>query len=78
MSKKAVLIFDMPESCADCPCCYDFIDCTAMSESLIDSNVNTIDGPLPDWCPLIEVSKDYIRRAEIHLNRIKYAKEDRL
>lgn len=75
MSKKAVLIFDMPEACWQCPCVntddYDFY-CMVNSNSLHNRNKR------PDWCPLIEVSADYIRRAEMYLDRVKYAKEDRL
>jgi hypothetical protein len=77
MSKKAVLIFDMPEACCDCPCCYDGMECTGTPDfkSLIGfDRVET----RPDWCPLIEVTNDYIRRAEMYLDRVKYAKEDRL
>ena len=78
MSKKAVLIFDMPESCIDCPCCYDHMCCTAVSKSLIDDIINIFTGPLPSWCPLIETTINDISRVEIMMNRIKIEKENRL
>lgn len=75
MSKKAVLIFDIPETCSSCPCVntddYDFY-CMVNFNSLHNHNKR------PDWCPLIEVSKGDITRARMYLNRLEYAKEDRL
>jgi hypothetical protein len=77
MANKAVLIFDMPETCCDCPCCYDGMECTGTPDfkSLIGFDKTET---RPSWCPLIEVTKGDITRARMYLNRLEYAKEDRL
>lgn len=75
MANKAVLIFDMPETCNGCPCMDDEdcdLYCTITSNSLHNRNKR------PDWCPLIEVTKGDITRARMYLNRLEYAKENRL
>ena len=61
----AILIPDieMPKSCSDCPCCYDYIYCTALSKGLVrddDGNyyselgIDIFETRFPD-CPLKEV-----------------------
>lgn len=75
MTKKAVLIFDMPESCMDCMANYGCAYCTATKRKL---EFATMCNKRPDWCPLIETTKGNITRARMYLNRIEYAKEDRL
>ena len=78
MANKAVLIFDMPEACWKCPCEYDGMGCTAIPNfKSFPEGFDTTEEK-PSWCPLIEVTKGDITRARMYLNRLEYAKEDRL
>ena len=54
---KAVLVFDMPRSCIECPCLHinpSTRNCGAMEEFCIPSAEEVFDKK-PDWCPLKEV-----------------------
>ena len=66
----AILIPDieMPKSCSDCPCCYDYIYCTALSKGLMrddDDNyyselgIDIFETRFPD-CQLIGVDEERV------------------
>lgn len=44
---KAILIFDMPKDCLDCPCFDDFQGCCQVIANSIDTY-----AAKPEWCPL--------------------------
>lgn len=61
----AILIpkMEMPESCIDCPCQYDFISCQVLEKGILfneegqylpDIGIDPYEQRLPE-CPLIEV-----------------------
>ena len=48
---KAILVMEIPESCAECPCCDECVEmCRHMDSPIIE--VNGECGK-PDWCPLV-------------------------
>ena len=52
---KAILVIDMPESCANCPLAYgnDISDwCLPMGNFNGDVYRHTTNSTKPDWCPL--------------------------
>lgn len=56
---KAVLVFDMPRSCVECPCLHmNMISrtCGAVDEY---SKIENIHGVIPDWCPLRDIPEKY-------------------
>ena len=64
----------MPTACDECPCMYDYIQCTALKdnakESLSAVNDYTIRQP---WCPIEEVvrCKDCIKGTVLDKNYVK-------
>ena len=59
---KAILVMDMPECCADCPCSFFERD---------NPKLNLICGPegeeannvgKPDWCPLLELPEKILEQ----------------
>lgn len=51
--EKALLVIDMPEYCAECPCCDECVEmCRAIDKEIIEVNGEC---QKPDWCPLVEV-----------------------
>ncbi len=57
---KAVLVFEMPESCFDCPCESEYICGVAQKELFYEEDRK------PDWCPLKEMPKRKGLFAEMH------------
>lgn len=57
----AVLIkgMEMPENCFDCPCAdTEFYECKAAYHySFPEDEYGAVDGAIPSWCPLVEVSE---------------------
>lgn len=50
---KAILVMDMPEYCAECPCCDECVEmCRAIDKKIIEVNGEC---QKPDWCPLKEI-----------------------
>ena len=46
----------MPESCIECPCMYDYIQCTALKDNEHESLSACDDyAKRQEWCPLKEV-----------------------
>lgn len=74
---KSILVFDTPESCIDCPCCFadnTMIWCGKQHEVLCEpmTHPEWIEKFKPDWCPLrdlpekkdMEPGKTIIRAAQ--------------
>ncbi len=62
---KAMLIMDMPESCAKCKLFFD-----SYTDMICRGNHRTINYPYPDkkvqdWCPLLEVPKKITERTRL-------------
>lgn len=74
--KKAVLIFDMPDTCIQCPCIDEEEYCVAAGKVTEMPLFRMIERP--SWCPLIETTKADISRAEMYLNKLEYIRENRL
>lgn len=75
MSKKAVLIFDIPECCTECPCEYDVMMCKAVKRDL---DYLTMSEKRSDWCPITEMSTGDLARINMFLNRIYNERMNRL
>lgn len=76
MSKKAVLIFDVPESCSDC-CCYNskWGECGVTEDEVVTL---TAYGTRPKWCPLIITTTGDIQKMQRIHDRLELEKENRL
>ena len=52
---KAILVMDMPEYCAECPCCDECVEmCRSMARPITEVNGAC---EKPDWCPLVPMPK---------------------
>lgn len=62
---KAMVMFDMPKRCEDCPCsCYGLSSDEMMCK--ITEELIFTEQPIPKWCPLLELdmrTMDSILRA---------------
>lgn len=59
---KAVLVFDMPRSCIECPCLDENLvsrTCGAMEEYAKLDKFEVF-SKKPDWCPLIDMPEKYV------------------
>lgn len=58
---KAVLVMDMPECCADCPCSFFERDNTKLNLICGMKGEDANNVGKPDWCPLIPMpeKRDY-------------------
>lgn len=53
-----ILDIDMPDCCADCPCCdMEMVECKVSNEELTDGIFEPY-AQRPSWCPLKEVKDD--------------------
>ena len=49
---KAILVMEMPDNCAECPCSDECVDMCRQMESVITEEVNG-ECDKPSWCPLV-------------------------
>lgn len=52
---KAMLVFDMPESCAECSLESEYSECMAHNKE--DVGWYVMNGLKPEWCPLVPMPK---------------------
>lgn len=52
---KAVLVMDMPECCADCPCSFFERDNPELNLICCATGEDANNVGKPDWCPLVPV-----------------------
>lgn len=56
---KAILVMDMPEYCAECPCCDDCVEVCMV----IDEEIREVNGECqkPNWCTIHEIKPNMIK-----------------
>lgn len=55
---KAVLVFDMPEICKECPICASYEIMSSIEEYICTvKNINVDLNNKPEWCPLKPLPK---------------------
>lgn len=67
---KAVLVMDMPESCADCPCSFFERDNPILNLICGVTQEDAYNVGKPDWCPLRELPEKKERRIGEHGERM--------
>lgn len=67
---KAVLIMDMPECCADCPCSFFERDNPILNLICGVTQEDAYNVGKPDWCPLRELPEKKERRIGEHGERM--------
>lgn len=65
---KAVLVMDMPECCADCPCSFFERDNPILNLICGVTQEDAYNVGKPDWCPLQELPE----KREINHNKNHY------
>lgn len=67
----------MPETCFDCPCVdTEFGECKASYHlSLHKDEYGAVDGVIPGWCPLMDVSKP---KPTTHADRIRAMSDEKM
>lgn len=65
---KAVLVMDMPECCADCPCSFFERDNPVLNLICGVAQEDAYNVGKPDWCPLRELPE----KREINHNKNHY------
>lgn len=67
---KAVLVMDMPECCADCPCSFFERDNPILNLICGVTQEDAYNVGKPDWCPLRELPEKKERRIREHGERM--------
>ena len=67
---KAVLVMDMPECCADCPCSFFERDNPILNLICGVTQEDAYNVGKPDWCPLRELPEKKERRIGEHGERM--------
>lgn len=67
---KAVLVMNMPESCADCPCSFFERDNPILNLICGVTQEDAYNVGKPDWCPLRELPEKKERRIGEHGERM--------
>lgn len=65
---KAILVMDMPECCADCPCSFFERDNPILNLICGVTQEDAYNVGKPDWCPLRELPE----KKEINYNKNHY------
>lgn len=76
--KKAVLIFNKPEKCRECPCSDLPLDPDIPDTCLAENEIIHNSEEKPCWCPLKEIDDSWIIKLEHIYERIKTERENRL
>lgn len=67
---KAVLVMDIPECCADCPCSFFERDNPILNLICGVTQEDAYNVGKPDWCPLRELPEKKERRIGEHGERM--------
>lgn len=67
---KAILVMNMPESCADCPCSFFERDNPILNLICGVTQEDAYNVGKPDWCPLRELPEKKERRIGEHGERM--------